>query len=259
MKCRICNNEVGKIFSANVLNKYNIGYYHCDECGFLQTEEPFWLDESYNSPINLTDTGLLQRNIYLSKKVAIILYFIFGAKGKYLDYAGGYGIFTRLMRDIGFDFFWTDPYTQNLIAKGFEYNSIDTIDAITTFETFEHFVNPIEEIKKIIEISPNIIFTTELLPSNIPEPQKWWYYGFEHGQHISFYSEKTLAYIAKMYELNFITNGRIHLFTNKKINKNYYSMLLKLSKFGLFRIICKKMDSRTLLDMNLMKHNSSNH
>ncbi len=38
----------------------------------------------------------------------------------FLDYAGGYGVFTRLMRDIGFDFYWHDPYTQNLFANGFE-------------------------------------------------------------------------------------------------------------------------------------------
>ena len=58
------------------------------------------------------------------------------------NYAGGYGIFTRMMRDIGFDFYWLDKYADNLLTNGFEYNKKihKKIEAITSFESFEHFV-----------------------------------------------------------------------------------------------------------------------
>jgi len=72
----------------------------------------------------------------------------------------------------GFNFYHYDPYTQNLFAKGFEYDSQFAINAVTTFETFEHFVNPLEEIEKMLSISKNIIFTTELLPQPIPKPHE---------------------------------------------------------------------------------------
>lgn len=215
MICRICSAESNYIFSAKILNKYKIGYYYCQKCGFLETEEPYWLEEAYKFPINISDTGLIQRNVYLSKKVAVLLYFIFGKNENYLDYAGGYGLFTRLMRDIGFNFYHSDPYTQNLFAKGFEDNNTTNYKALTAFEVFEHFVNPIDEIMKMLKRTNNIIFTTELLPNPIPMPDEWWYYGLEHGQHVAFYSMRTLQMIAQKFALKFYSNGRIHLFTEK--------------------------------------------
>lgn len=43
MKCKICHHEVDKLFKEKVLNKYNIQYYKCPQCGFIQTEKEFWL------------------------------------------------------------------------------------------------------------------------------------------------------------------------------------------------------------------------
>lgn len=43
MKCKICGNETKKVFSSKILNKYNIDYFYCDNCGFLQTEKDFSL------------------------------------------------------------------------------------------------------------------------------------------------------------------------------------------------------------------------
>jgi hypothetical protein len=56
------------------------------------------------------DTGIMQRNLYLSKITAFILLLFFDCRKKFLDYAGGYGVFVRLMRDYGFDFYWYDKY-----------------------------------------------------------------------------------------------------------------------------------------------------
>jgi hypothetical protein len=253
MKCKICESVTSKVFTAKILNKYSIGYYNCNKCRFLQTEEPYWLDEAYKFPINLSDTGIVQRNIVLAKRVSLILFMYFGKDASFLDYAGGYGLFSRLMRDIGYNYLWMDPFTTNLFAKGFEYKQDIPIKAITAFETFEHFVNPLIEIEKILEISSNIIFTTELLPNFLPNTNEWWYYGLDHGQHISFYNIITLKYIANKYNLNFITDGKIHLFTKQKINHSLYSFLLITARFGSYKIISKLMNSKTFSDMQKMK------
>lgn len=47
MTCKICGSETSQKFKAKILVKYDINYYHCENCGFLQTEEPFWLEEAY--------------------------------------------------------------------------------------------------------------------------------------------------------------------------------------------------------------------
>lgn len=247
MNCKICTQQTKEIFTAKILNKYNIKYYHCQYCNFLHTEEPFWLEEAYNESINISDTGYIQRNLLLSQKVTIILSLFCNKNGKFLDYGGGYGMFVRLMRDIGYDFYWYDRYTQNLFAKGFEYEKDIKYDAITTFETFEHFVNPLEEIERMLTITKTIIFSTELLQNPIPNPENWWYYGLDHGQHISFYNEKTLKFIANKYHLNYQNLGTVHILTDKKLPK-CTKYLLKLTRFGLHNFLGKKMKSKTWED-----------
>ncbi len=247
MQCKICEKENEKTFNAKILKKYDISYYHCHRCGFLQTEEPYWLDEAYKSPINISDTGYMQRNISFCKKVSIFLFLFFDKRSSYLDYAAGYGVFVRMMRDVGFDFYWDDKYTENLFCRGFENNS-SQYDAITTFESFEHFDDPIKEIESMLLQSRNIIFSTELLPDKVPYPNDWWYYGLTHGQHISFYSHKTLEFIAKKYNLNYSSIGSLHFFTQKKIPYCKLQVIRGGSKVGLYKLIQIKLKSKTWAD-----------
>ena len=214
------------VFSHKVLSKYEVQYYHCTNCNSLQTEDPFWLKEAYENSITEADTGILGRNIGLSRVTAILLTHVFGNRGQYLDYAGGYGILVRLMRDEGFDFFWTDKYCDNLFAKGYEYND-EVIDLITCFEAFEHYANPIGTMEEMLAISPNVFFSTELITRPVPELKEWVYLGPEHGQHVTFYSVKTLQFIANRFHLNLYTNGlSLHLFTKRKINPWFFRILL---------------------------------
>lgn len=243
MKCKICSQENNSIFNGKILKKFEVKYYYCSHCNFLQTEEPYWLDEAYSESINISDTGYMQRNINLSKKLTILLRLFFDQNAKFLDYAGGYGVFVRLMRDDGFDYYWDDKFTTNLFSRGFEYNK-EVIEAITTFESFEHFVNPLEEIEKMLKISKTVIFSTELLPNNIPEPKDWWYYGLDHGQHISFYNEYTFQFIANKYGLNYYNLGSLQLLSDRSI-PSYARLILKFSKFGLHKILQKQLKSKT--------------
>jgi uncharacterized Zn finger protein len=42
--CKICGHLSQKFDVAKILNKYNVNYYCCLECGFVQTDEPYWLE-----------------------------------------------------------------------------------------------------------------------------------------------------------------------------------------------------------------------
>lgn len=210
MKCRICEGKSDHVFTETLLNKHQVKFYHCQHCHFLQTEEPYWLDEAYSQAITLQDTGLVQRNLELAKKTSLVLFYLFDKKKKFLDYAGGYGIFVRLMRDVGFDFYLEDKFCENLVARGFNGKE-EKYELITSFESFEHFPDPISEIKELLKKSNNILFTTELMPDGKLPKNDWWYYSKTSGQHISFYSQKTLKFIAKKFGLKFYTNGFLHL------------------------------------------------
>ncbi len=247
MRCRICEHETSLLFRTTVLNKYNVGYYQCPACEFVQTETPFWLDEAYQNSINTTDTGLVSRNIVLSKSATALFFFCFNRQAKFLDYAGGYGMFARLMRDVGFDYYTTDPYTPNLLAKGFD-TIPDQTEAVSVFECFEHFVNPLEEVEKVLALSRNVFFTTQLIPNPIPKPGQWWYYAHNHGQHVAFYTPKTLAYIASRYNLRVYSLLNYHLFTEQRISPIWYKFLIAAGRLGLGDFLRFFMKSRTVQD-----------
>ncbi len=259
MNCRICGKESIKEFEHLVLNKYMVGYYRCKECLFMQTEEPFWLKESYTNPINATDTGYVTRNIYLAKKALTLFFYQFRAKGIYIDYAGGYGILTRLMRDYGLDYYLDDLYTPNIFAKGFEKPSNANFTAATCFECFEHFKDPLEEIEKMIKENKTLFFSTKILPVETP-PLDWEYYSFGHGQHISFYSNKTLKYISSKFSLNYYSNGEnLHLFTSRKLSPYTFSLLMELARLPI-DIIIKRLFLKTKMieDQDILRKKGFN-
>ena len=124
---------------------------------------------------------------------------------------------------------------------------------MTIFESFEHFVNPVTEIENLLKYSKNIILSTELLPDPIPSLDDWWYYGLDHGQHISFYEKKTFKFIANKYSLNYVNLGGLHLLTEKKIS-NTQLKILYFTKLGLHKILQKQLKGKTWIDHLKMKN-----
>lgn len=147
----------------------------------------------------------------------------------------------RLSRDLGLDFYWTDKYTKNLFAKEFALNNSEkSFEMVTAFEVLEHLENPIAELEKMFRLSENILLSTELLPSSKPLPHEWNYFALEHGQHIAFFSLKTLQYIANKYSYNLYTNNfDIHLLTRKKIPNILFKIIIKYKVALLIRYIFK--------------------
>lgn len=241
MKCKICRSDTKKIDRSTILNKYDVDYFQCPSCGFVQTEEPYWLNESYSDAISVSDTGMMSRNLMFSKLATTILSILIDKKGEFLDYGGGYGILTRLMRDNGFDFYWYDKYAKNLVAKGFEGKlSNKKYEAITSFENFEHFEDPLHDIEKIFNSTDFVLFSTDLISIPAPTTKKWWYYCLEHGQHISLFSRKSLQFIANKYNYNFISNGNnIHIFSRKSCSSNIFLIEKIIRKLGLQKIFAQ--------------------
>ena len=75
MNCRICKTECVKEFSANLIKKYQVNYYFCPHCGYLQLDELSHLSEAYNNSITSSDVGLLARNNRYTEQLAPFFYF----------------------------------------------------------------------------------------------------------------------------------------------------------------------------------------
>lgn len=195
--CKVCGLDAKFIFRTEYCERYEVDLFHCEECEFVFADPVYWLDEVYDSPINLTDVGYVWRN----QLASWMLSFASGCMkpgDKCIDYGSGYGLFVRLMRDRGFDYRWSDPHCENLFARGFEADikevkaSQKKFRIASAFEVFEHVEDPRGMVKELSELSDAVFFSTQLWSGEVKDLEDWWYLGKEHGQHISFHSQTSL-------------------------------------------------------------------
>ncbi|MBE9030762.1 glycosyltransferase [filamentous cyanobacterium LEGE 11480] len=226
MQCKICGSTSHPFGQAAFLGKYAVSYYQCESCRFVQTEDPYWLDEAYQDAISGSDIGLVSRNLNLSNVARFLIAKYFDANGTFLDYGGGYGLFVRLMRDAGFDFNWFDQYCENLFAQDFIGKLENHYELITAFELFEHLVNPIETLQTLSKSAHSIFFSTSLLPANNPPPGEWWYYAPHEGQHIAIYTYESLVQLAQTLGYNLYSDRQsLHLLTQKTLPDDLFDTL----------------------------------
>jgi len=254
--CAICDADMDRVFSATVLSRHEVNYYRCAKCGLVQTEDPYWLDEAYRDPIAASDTGLIQRNFSLAAKLASLLYFCLERKGAYLDVAGGYGMLVRLMRDIGFDFYWSDKHCENILARGFESAKAGReFSALTAFEVLEHVQDPLGFVSALSKEHGvrTLIFSTQTYAGDLP-PKDWWYYAFETGQHITFYQARTLATLAGRLGLHFLSANGLHVLTDRPARFGRLKLLTGLLAFPAAVCIRRRLGSKTMSDhLDLMR------
>lgn len=221
--CRVCGGESRPLFTAQVLNKYAVVYSRCQQCGFIQTEQPYWLDEAYRSAMTQLDVGLLKRNRELSAVVQTVTGLWFKRKAPYLDYGGGYGLLVRWLRDKGYSFYRYDPHAENLFAEGFDLGDLPTgqqFGLVTAFEVMEHLPEPAKQLPEMLKHSRNVLFSTTLIPKGLQPTgaDDWHYFAPETGQHVAFYSLAALRELAQAHGLRLYSNGkRIHLLTERRV------------------------------------------
>lgn len=246
------------MFSAFVLSKYEAHFEMCELCGFLRVRNPSWLEEAYSEPIAQADTGLVKRNIATARRLSTILYWVLDERGKArcLDFAGGYGLLTRLMRDNGFNFYWTDRYSSNLLASGFEYEpGTGTCRIVTAMEVLEHLANPSDLVEQAFEIygADYLVFSTALYKDRPPLPDKWWYYALSTGQHISFFRKSSLIALAAKHGLYCLSVGDLHLFSRKPVNSTMYRLALGPILSRLLSFLANRgLSSRTMQDHEMI-------
>lgn len=213
--CRACESATVPFAAAVVLGHVDVSFARCGTCGVVMAEEPTWLEEAYTQAIARLDVGLLDRCQILSNITTLVLRAERLRGGRFLDWAGGYGTLTRMMRDRGFDFLHNEIYASNIFADGFEIEDLtgERFDLITAFEVLEHLPDPVTSLTPLAAATDRLLMTTQVLPSPAPQPGAWDYYALESGQHITFYTPTALDHLAR--RLGFdgvITSSLVHLF-----------------------------------------------
>jgi 2-polyprenyl-3-methyl-5-hydroxy-6-metoxy-1,4-benzoquinol methylase len=198
--CPICNGSESPFGTLIVMSKFNVSYFRCTNCGFIHTEQPYWLERAYSEAIASQDVGVITRNEMNAVFTSSLLSLAFRNTSHALDFGGGHGVFVRMMRDRGFNFFWKDLYASNHFARGFEFDPKISYDFVTAFEVLEHFVEPMRELESIMDIADNVFVSTLTVPTPTPQLSDSWYYLPSTGQHLSFYTKETLLHIAAHYQ-----------------------------------------------------------
>lgn len=212
---------------AKVLCRHDVAYFRCESCGFIFTEKPHWLNEAYSSAITQIDIGPVSRCVTFSHFVRSLVFGALDRTGQFLDFGGGYGLFVRRMRDLGVNFKLYDAHCENIFAKGHEVDiaSPSNFELLTAFEVVEHLENPLETFETFKRLSKNILFSTCIVPEPAPTIGNWWYYAPEHGQHICFYTRRSLQVIATRLGLNLYSHDDTHYMTANRMSPSLFAMM----------------------------------
>jgi hypothetical protein len=188
--CRFCSLETVFFCAAPILN--HIGqYFKCSNCSSVQVVDPFWLEEAHSSAISKFDTGLASRCISSANLIGTLLKLEGKESSTGIDWAGGTGLLTRLLRDQGFKIQSHDKYAHPVHAVGFEATDTHAksdVVFVSAIECIEHLENPVDEIYDFTEAKDYFFFTIEIISPKTPDPSKmeWWYYMPDSGQHVTF-------------------------------------------------------------------------
>jgi len=244
-RCKICGEAVADFARAEVLGRHSVAYFRCIGCGFVQTEEPYWLEEAYSTAIARADVGAVARNLRLTDVTQALIQWVLPPSRRYLDFGGGYGLFVRLMRDRGFDFRWLDKHAQPLYCLGFEAEESDEgFDLVTAFEVVEHAVEPLALLAELLRKGHHVLFSTELLPQSAPRPGEWWYYVPSQGQHVSIFSRASVARAAENLGVRLTSEGSLHLLHREPLG----AWRLRLAtREGLAALLCRLHRRRSLI------------
>lgn len=225
--CPVCDGVPEPCFSARVLRRHEVEFFLCRACGLLRSEEPYWLEEAYRTPLAEADTWAVARTLAASRRLAAVLTAFFDPGAAYLDLAAGSGMLVRRMRDQGFDFYWDDPHAENLFARGFERREAPgAFEVVTAFEVLEHLYDPVPFLEAALAASRTgtLVFSTQLYQGEPPAPDAWPYYAFPWGQHVAFYRRDTLARLAARLGVRYLGRRDLHVFTRQPLSATRFRL-----------------------------------
>jgi len=228
MNCPICSKPTKHLdtidLSTNCLGLFftsdatPIEYVLCAHCGFCFSPTMYaWSDRHlsetvYNSEYVLVDPDFVsERPTNVFK--ALVNAFPDPKNIKHLDYGGGNGLLSSLLKEVGWSTQTYDPFMyDNKIIVGNKFN------LITAIEVFEHCTRPqqlMKQISSLLSSTGVLLLTTLLSDGNLQKPLTWRYASPRNG-HVSLFSYTSLRMLAKQYNLNLYSPSNNQHFLYKK-------------------------------------------
>lgn len=205
--CVICEGGVDEVLSLRILGAEQT-LVQCEVCEAAFLPNPDWLDIAYSDAISALDTGVVERCVDVAN---VLTAFMWRTRhGEAVDFGGGIGLLSRLMRDRGFRFTSWDPISDYVLPL--PPPNEDRVDVITMIEVFEHLVDPLAVLSELMSRSDTVFISTHLIPAS-GILVDWTYLQPDTGQHIFFCSSITLKKIASLLNVSVTSNGEnLHVF-----------------------------------------------
>ena len=186
-----------------------VHYIRCEQCGFCFAPSLYqWsLDEFesriYNSEYVHVDPDYVEARPRANAQTLRTMFDGCGLELRHLDYGGGKGLLSDLMRDVGWQSASYDPF----VDRDMDLRDFGKFDLITAFEVFEHVPDPgrlAADLASFLDDDGVILFSTLLSDGNLGSGKKldWWYASPRNG-HISLYSAMSLSLLGAKHGLNF--------------------------------------------------------
>jgi hypothetical protein len=189
-------------------------YRRCSGCRFVFTDffddftSEMWRKFVYNEEYGRVDPDY--KHVRPRINAHLLKTFLWGRKHTTigLDYGGGNGKTSELMRARGWTFDSFDPFGQTLMDQSHlgHYNFSSAI------EVFEHTPDPVGTLGEILsKMDPNrmmILISTVLTDGVVSDNSGlgWWYAAPRNG-HVSLYSRKSLEKLGARFELQCLSVG----------------------------------------------------
>lgn len=195
-----------------------IPYYLCQRCQFCfaptiaSWKRNEFEERIYNQDYIRFDPDYIETR---PRANAEFLCRLFGEERRYLehlDYGGGNGLLSSILREKEWRSFSFDPFMNG----GEKILNPSDFDLVTAFEVFEHAPYPnqlMEELSRLVKKNGIILFSTLLSDGKVGggDGLSWWYLAPRNG-HISLFSSASLTILAEKYgfELASLSEG-LHL------------------------------------------------
>jgi hypothetical protein len=244
--CRLCRGDARYRYHLSILAKSSVAYFECTQCLSLQSEKPYWLDESYAPQSQFPDIRALVRILQTREDI----YFLCSALGitasdRVLDWGGGNGLLVRMMRDLGINAYRYDLYIKNNYALGYEFDQSSHYSMVLAIQVWEHFDDAADEVRKIFDLRPDVVvISTGTYAGQGPD----WEYLNAYGRHIFLFSLEARKRIGDQYGYQMM-HGLYTVFHRKPLTR-VQRLLLRIVLSGRFQ------RSRRLL-FALLPHSSA--